>query len=74
LIRSIRSGQPINEGRRIAETTLTAILGRVSAYTGREVSYAWLHDNSKLDLTPAAYAWGAAPAVEIAVPGTTPLI
>ncbi|MEI6106257.1 MAG: Gfo/Idh/MocA family oxidoreductase [Opitutae bacterium] len=74
LIRSIRAGQPLNEGRRIAETTLTAILGRVSAYTGREVSYAWLHESSKLDLTPAAYAWGAAPAVEIAVPGMTPLI
>jgi len=74
LIRSIRAGQPINEGRRIAESTLTAILGRVSAYTGREVSYSWLLGSSKLDLSPAAYAWGAAPSVEIAVPGVTPLL
>jgi predicted dehydrogenase len=74
LIRSIRDGQPLNEGRRIAETTLTAILGRVSAYTGRELNYAWLLNASKLDLTPAAYAWGPAPAVEIPVPGVTPLV
>ncbi len=74
LIRSIREGQPLNEGHRIAETTLTAILGRVSAYTGREVSYQWLLGASKLDLTPPAYSWGAAPVAEIAVPGVTPLV
>ena len=74
LIRSIRAGTPLNEGRQVAETTLTAILGRMSAYTGREVSYAWLLEASKLDLTPAAYAWGDAPAVEIAIPGKTPLV
>ena len=74
LIRSIRAGTPLNEGRQVAETTLTAILGRISAYTGREVSYAWLLEASKLNLTPAAYAWGDAPAVEIAIPGQTPLV
>ena len=74
LIRSIRAGQPLNEGRRIAESTLTAILGRMSAYTGREISYSWLLQTSKLDLTPAAFAWGDAPPVEIAVPGQTKLV
>ncbi len=74
LIRSIRAGTPLNEGHQVAESTLTAILGRISAYTGREASYAWLLEASKLDLTPAAYAWGDAPKVEIPVPGQTPLI
>ncbi|MBI2498547.1 MAG: gfo/Idh/MocA family oxidoreductase, partial [Opitutae bacterium] len=74
LIRSIRAGRPLNEGRVIAETTLTAILGRVSAYTGRELNYSWLLEASKLDLTPPAYAWGDAPPAEIAIPGVTPLI
>ena len=74
LIRSIRAGTPLNEGRQVAESTLTAILGRMSAYTGREVSYAWLLESSKLDLTPPAYAWGDAPKVEIPVPGKTPLV
>lgn len=74
LIRSIRAGTPINECRQVAESTMTAILGRISAYTGREVSYSWLLESSKLDLTPAAYAWGDAPAVEMAIPGLTPLV
>jgi predicted dehydrogenase len=74
LIRSIRTGTPLNEGRPVAESTLTAILGRVSAYTGRELNYSWLLQASKLDLTPPAYAWGDAPAAEIAVPGVTPLV
>jgi hypothetical protein len=74
LIRSIRAGTPLNEGRQVTESTLTAILGRISAYTGREVSYAWLLEASKLDLNPAAYVWGDAPKVEIPVPGLTPLI
>ncbi len=74
LIRSIRAGTPLNEGRQLAESTLTAILGRISAYTGREINYSWMLEASKLDLTPAAYAWGDAPPVEIAVPGKTPLV
>jgi predicted dehydrogenase len=74
LVRSIRAGTPLNEGRQVAESTLTAILGRMSAYTGREVSYAWLLEASKLELKPSAYAWGDAPAVSIPVPGLTPLI
>lgn len=74
LIRSIRAGTPLNEGRQVAESTLTAILGRVSAYTGREVSFQWLLQASKLDLSPAALVWGDAPAVNIPVPGQTPLV
>jgi myo-inositol 2-dehydrogenase / D-chiro-inositol 1-dehydrogenase len=74
LIRSIRAGNPINHARRIAESTLTAILGRMSAYSGREVSYGWLLNNSQLNLNPAAYAFGPAPVVSAAVPGQTPLV
>lgn len=74
LIRSIRDGRPINHTRRITESTLTAILGRVSAYSGREVSYDWLLNASKLDLSPAKYAFGDAPAVEIPIPGQMPLV
>jgi predicted dehydrogenase len=74
LIQGIRAGKPLNEARQVAESTMTAILGRVSAYTGREVSYAWLLEASKLDLTPAAFTWGDAPKVEIAIPGQTPLV
>jgi len=33
LIKSIRRGEPLNEGKRIAESTLCAIMGRESAYS-----------------------------------------
>jgi hypothetical protein len=46
----------------------------MSAYTGREISYGWLMNVSKLDLTPAAYAWGDAPAVKVPIPGVTTLV
>ncbi len=39
LIASIRKGEPLNEGQRIAESTLTAIGARISAYTGK--SFSW---------------------------------
>jgi predicted dehydrogenase len=74
LIASIRAGAPLNHARRIAESTLTAILGRMSAYTGREIKYDWVLERSQLDLTPPAYAFGAAPPVTIPIPGETPLV
>ncbi len=74
LIASIRSGQPLNEGRQVAESTLTAIMGRMSAYTGREISWDWILNSSKLDLTPPAYEFGPLPVAPVAVPGQTPLV
>ena len=73
LIEAIETGKPINEGRRIAESTLTAVMGRMSAYTGQQVSWQQAME-SKLDLAPAKYEFGALPPVEVAVPGKTPLV
>ena len=39
LIRSIREGKPLCETRGVAEATLTAIMGRISAYTGQIVRW-----------------------------------
>ncbi|MBN2448251.1 MAG: gfo/Idh/MocA family oxidoreductase, partial [Phycisphaerae bacterium] len=74
LVASIRAGTPLNEGRRVAESTLTAIMGRMSTYTGREVSWDWIMNSSQLDLTPPAYALGSLPVRPVAVPGETPLV
>jgi len=52
LIKSIRSGNVLNEGQRIAESTLTAIGARMSAFTGRRLSWKWLMNASKLDIVP----------------------
>lgn len=47
LIKSIRAGKPLNEGMRIAESTLTAIGGRLAATTGRSFTWDWLLKASK---------------------------
>jgi predicted dehydrogenase len=73
-IAAIRAGKPLNEGRQVAESTMAAILGRMSAYTGRAISWDWGLTSSKLDLTPAKYDFGPNPVDPVAVPGTTPLV
>ncbi|MGA2532164.1 MAG: Gfo/Idh/MocA family oxidoreductase [Candidatus Aminicenantales bacterium] len=74
LIASIRSGKPLNEGKRVAESTLCAIMGRMSAYTGRAISWDWAMNASKLDLWPAKYEFGPNAVDPVAVPGKTPLV
>ena len=74
LIESIRAGRPLNEGRRIAESTLTAIMGRMSAYTGRELSWKWVMNSSELKLGPEKYEFGDIEVEPVAVPGETPLV
>ncbi len=73
LIASIRAGTPLNEGRQIAESTLCAIVGRMSAYTGRAMSWEWAMNTSTLDLSPKKYEFGPNPVDPVAIPGTTPL-
>ncbi|HUW19958.1 MAG TPA: Gfo/Idh/MocA family oxidoreductase [Sedimentisphaerales bacterium] len=74
LIASIREGRPLNEGRRIAESTLAAIMGRMSAYTGRALKWDWAMNASELDLTPPSYEFGDLPVAPVAVPGKTQLV
>lgn len=73
LIASIRAGKPLNEGKQIAHSTLTAIMGRMSAYTGQEVTWEQAM-NSKLDLVPKTFEMGPLPVQPVAVPGKTPLV
>jgi predicted dehydrogenase len=74
LIASIRAGRPLNEGRQVAESTMTAILGRMSAYTGRAIKWDWAMNASKLDLTPPAYELGPLPVAPVPMPGKTALV
>jgi myo-inositol 2-dehydrogenase / D-chiro-inositol 1-dehydrogenase len=74
LIKSIMDGKPLNEGKQVAESTLTAIIGRMAAYTGQTVSFNKTLNSSKLDLTPAKYEFGPNAINPIPVPGETPLV
>ena len=53
LIQAIRTNEPVNDGVQVAESTMTAIMGRICAYTGSAVKWNWLMNASKLDLSPA---------------------
>ena len=71
LFASIRNGKPINNGEYMARSTLLAIMGRMTAYTGQEITWEMAR-KSKEDLSPNRYAWdGQPPASQIAVPGQT---
>jgi predicted dehydrogenase len=79
LIKSIRDGQPLNEGKTVAEATLTAIMGRMSAYSGQPVSWEFALRESQLDLTPreikqGGYRLGPAPQVPPPAPGNAELV
>jgi hypothetical protein len=63
----------LNELRTVAESTLTAIMGRMSAYTGKKVTWEQAL-NSKQRLVPEHLAWGSMPTPPVAVPGQTELI
>lgn len=74
LIECIRTGKPINELKNVAESTLTAIMGRMSAYTGRAVTWDQAL-NSKEDTFPQNLAWNMSLSTPpVAVPGTTKLV
>jgi predicted dehydrogenase len=71
LIRSIRQREPINDLRRVAESTLTAIMGRMAAYSGQIVTWEQARD-SELRLVPQNLTWDTPmPVPPVAIPGQT---
>jgi myo-inositol 2-dehydrogenase / D-chiro-inositol 1-dehydrogenase len=69
LINSIRNGKPLNETEHVAHSTLTAILGREAAYTGKSLKWDEVLA-SELDLTPPALAFGPNPVRPVPMPGS----
>jgi myo-inositol 2-dehydrogenase/D-chiro-inositol 1-dehydrogenase len=71
LFASIRKGQPMNDGKRMATSTLLGIMGRMAAYTGQEITWD-MAMNSKESLVPATLDWkGSLPVAAMAQPGVT---
>jgi predicted dehydrogenase len=78
-IAAIRAGKPLNEMRQVAESTLTAILGREVCYTGQELTWDQvLNANTEL-MPPVVRNYHGAPGdlkdaiptPPVAVPGRT---
>jgi hypothetical protein len=75
LLNSIKAGKPLNEAEQIAHSTLTAIIGRMSAYSGKRVKFDWALNQSKLSLMPENLTKDSpAPPVVVPQPGEYQLI
>jgi len=70
LMKSIRGEIPyVNEGMAVAESTLTCIMGRESAYSGMQLTWDQIL-NSKQDLMPKEWDYKApGPKMDLPVPG-----
>jgi len=73
LITAIRTGKPLNEGKRLAASTMSAICGRMSTYTGLQVEYDWALNESQENLFPEKLKLGDIPVAPVAMPGATQL-
>ena len=72
LFASIRKGEPLNDGDRMASSTMLAIMGRMAAYTGQVIKWEEAL-NSQESLAPAnLHDWNAPiPVPSVAMPGQT---
>jgi len=69
MVNSIRTAKPFNELENTAVSTLTAIMGRISAYTGKEITWDEMM-NSDLKLGPQVFDFGPVDIPkEVPVPG-----
>jgi predicted dehydrogenase len=66
-VTSIRTGKPLNEAEFVAFSTMSGMMGRVSAYTGKLVTWDEMM-NSEMKLGPKVYAMGP-----VDVPKTVPV-
>jgi len=74
MYRALRRGQTINNGRYMANSTMMAIIARMSAYTGKKLTWQQAM-NSKEDLSPPSYDWNTPmPEPPVAMPGMTQFI
>jgi len=73
MIASIRAGKPINNGDYMCKSTMMAIMGRMSAYTGQTLTWEQAF-NSKQNLSPTTMEFGPLPMPPVAVPGITEFV
>ena len=73
LFGAIMAGKVINDAEVSAYSTLMGIMGREAAYTGKRITWKEILE-SKQDLQPKEYAWGANPVSPIPIPGVTKFV
>ncbi len=70
LFKAIRANQPIDNSEYMCNSTLMAIMARMSAYTGQEITREQAL-NSEENLAPRAYEWGPVEMRPVSIPGIT---
>ncbi|MSQ90323.1 MAG: Gfo/Idh/MocA family oxidoreductase [Phycisphaerales bacterium] len=71
LQRAIVDGTPLNETNQVAESTMSAIMGRMAAYSGAELTWEEALA-SPMNLMPPSIQFGPLPQAPVAIPGATP--
>jgi predicted dehydrogenase len=74
LMSSIRNQKPVNDGDRMATSTMLAIMGRMAAYTGQQITWDQVFGSNER-LVPEKIEWDAAlPVAPRAEPGLTKFV
>ncbi|MGL4419113.1 MAG: Gfo/Idh/MocA family protein [Gemmataceae bacterium] len=74
LIASIKAGKPLNELQQVTESTLTAIMGRMSTYTGKSISWKQALESTESTMPKELAMDLDLPAPELPVPGKTKFV
>lgn len=74
LLDCVKNNKPVNMLRDMIDSTLMAIAGRESCYSGRNFKYAWIKNRSKLSYEPKEWHFGKKPIRNIPLPGDYPLL
>ncbi|MBW6535409.1 MAG: Gfo/Idh/MocA family oxidoreductase [Mariniphaga sp.] len=73
-VTAVRSNKPVNEVEELANSTITGIMGRESAYSGKDVTWEETM-NSDLRLGPEEYNWGSVDIPTLSpLPGKAPVV
>lgn len=67
LVAAIRTGKPVNDAEAQVNSTLVTIMGRMAAYTGKEITWEELL-NSDLYLGPKTYVFGPVEGIKEEIP------
>ena len=74
LLDAIRNGENVNTLKTLVNSTLVAIAGRMSTFTGKKFKYDWVLARSKEDLMPKNLDFAAKNPTHVPVPGKEQLV
>ena len=71
--KKLRSGEIVNNGHYMCNSTMLSIMGRLAGYTGETLTWDRLNESTER-LGPTDYVWGDVPEPPVAIPGRTKFV